>query len=388
MIEQIRSILKILSASFGSVVVSFLQAVLMTRLLNVDDRGIVQLFIVTTTIFSSFFISGAGNTIAFCIRNNQKKGYEKLLGLLTSILLLAIVVRLLFESNENRSILFAAQVVSLCFIQLSSELLKLQDGLRLYKVYVFVTPFSFFLITAFCYITQESITASEAIILAVSSNLVGAITGVIFIAQVMKLISINGKIERREFYKYYVKQYLMQVFGVITNNMDKYLIGKYIGITPLGLYSTAAAFNTLPLKFYNTLADYLFSGYIYKKNHDKAVILTAILGGVVGVALSFVLSKMLIVLAFGEKYLSSHEYLPFIILNLSINGLAWILSQKALISGNQLLIIGRQALGFLLFIIIFFYGTEYGLWGAIYALIAGSILRLIISIMFFIKIKV
>ncbi|VED48531.1 Uncharacterised protein [Raoultella terrigena] len=198
---------------------------------------------------------------------------------------------------------------------------------------------------------------------------------------------VEGEISKSEFFQYYIKQYALQLFGIVTNNMDKYLIGNFIGVTALGLYSSAAAFNTLPLKYYNVLSDYLFSGYINKKNNEKIVILTAVIGGGVGCIISFFMSEYLILIAFGERYLSSHVYLPYIIVNVVISGIAWVLTQKALISGNQILIIIRQLLGLSVFAAIFFMSEKYGLWGAIGALITGSIIRLIISILFFVKIK-
>ncbi|HGK4716009.1 TPA: polysaccharide biosynthesis protein, partial [Klebsiella pneumoniae] len=86
--------------------------------------------------------------------------------------------------------------------------------------------------------------------------------------------------------------------------------------------------------------------------------------------------------------LSSHVYLPYIIINMVISGIAWVLTQKALISGSQVLIIIRQLIGLIAFAAIFFFLQPYGLWGAIIALMTGSIIRLIISILFFIKIKI
>ncbi len=71
-----------------------------------------------------------------------------------------------------------------------------------------------------------------------------------------------------------------------------------------------------------------------------------------------------------------------------ISGIAWVLTQKALISGSQVLIIIRQLIGLIAFATIFFFLQPYGLWGAIIALMTGSIIRLRISILFFIKIKI
>ncbi|HGN9385423.1 TPA: hypothetical protein ACK1LG_005377, partial [Klebsiella pneumoniae] len=68
--------------------------------------------------------------------------------------------------------------------------------------------------------------------------------------------------------------------------------------------------------------------------------------------------------------------------------IAWVLTQKALISGSQVLIIIRQLIGLIAFAAIFFFLQPYGLWGAIIALMTGSIIRLRISILFFIKIKI
>lgn len=385
--KDLKNISQVLGVGFGNVLFTFFQAILLTRLLSIDDRGHVQLFIVSSTIFSSFFISGAGNTIAFCIRNGKKKGYVAILATLSVILLVGLCLKYIFDNSAQYAVLFIVQVVALCMMQLTVELLKIQASLKYYKIYSFSTPLIFLVITAFVFISEDMISADNAIRLTILSNTISSLIGLYFIAKVMNEKDVEGEISKSEFFQYYIKQYALQLFGIVTNNMDKYLIGNFIGVTALGLYSSAAAFNTLPLKYYNVLSDYLFSGYINKKNNEKIVILIAVVGGGVGCVISFFMSEYLILIAFGERYLSSHVYLPYIIVNVVISGIAWVLTQKALISGNQILIIIRQLLGLSVFAAIFFMSEKYGLWGAIGALITGSIIRLIISILFFVKIK-
>ncbi|VUC77838.1 polysaccharide biosynthesis protein [Raoultella terrigena] len=385
--KDLKNISQVLGVGFGNVLFTFFQAILLTRLLSIDDRGHVQLFIVSSTIFSSFFISGAGNTIAFCIRNGKKKGYVAVLVTLSAILLMGLCLKYIFDNSSQYAVLFIVQVVALCMMQLTVELLKIQASLKYYKIYSFSTPLIFLVITVFVFISENMISADNAIRLTILSNSISSLIGLFFIAKVMNEKDVEGEISKSEFFQYYIKQYALQLFGIVTNNMDKYLIGNFIGVTALGLYSSAAAFNTLPLKYYNVLSDYLFSGYINKKNNEKIVILTAVIGGGVGCIISFFMSEYLILIAFGERYLSSHVYLPYIIVNVVISGIAWVLTQKALISGNQILIIIRQLLGLSVFAAIFFMSEKYGLWGAIGALITGSIIRLIISILFFVKIK-
>ncbi|MEZ6814476.1 oligosaccharide flippase family protein [Escherichia coli] len=118
--------------------------------------------------------------------------------------------------------------------------------------------------------THKLVSSDYAILMVILSNTLSSIMGVYFIYKVMNENNANDDIPRLVFIKYYIKQYAMQVFGIVTNNMDKYLIGNFTGISALGLYSTAAAFNTLPLKFYNVLSDYLFSGYVNKKIMKKS----------------------------------------------------------------------------------------------------------------------
>ncbi|WP_404680064.1 lipopolysaccharide biosynthesis protein [Raoultella terrigena] len=385
--KDLKNISQVLGVGFGNVLFTFFQAILLTRLLSIDDRGHVQLFIVSSTIFSSFFISGAGNTIAFCIRNGKKKGYVAVLVTLSAILLMGLCLKYIFDNSSQYAVLFIVQVVALCMMQLTVELLKIQASLKYYKIYSFSTPLIFLVITVFVFISENMISADNAIRLTILSNSISSLIGLFFIAKVMNEKDVEGEISKSEFFQYYIRQYALQLFGIVTNNMDKYLIGNFIGVTALGLYSSAAAFNTLPLKYYNVLSDYLFSGYINKKNNEKIVILTAVIGGGVGCIISFFMSEYLILIAFGERYLSSHVYLPYIIVNVVISGIAWVLTQKALISGNQILIIIRQLLGLSVFAAIFFMSEKYGLWGAIGALITGSIIRLIISILFFVKIK-
>ncbi|MDK9456002.1 hypothetical protein QNH88_27605, partial [Klebsiella pneumoniae] len=79
----------------------------------IEDRGHVQLFIVSTTIFSSFFISGAGNTIAYCVRDGKKKGYVAILATLSLFLLIGLVVKFLLSNQTYQLLFFITQVVML-----------------------------------------------------------------------------------------------------------------------------------------------------------------------------------------------------------------------------------------------------------------------------------
>lgn len=52
--KDLKSITQVLSVGFSNVLLTFFQAILLTRLLTIEDCGHVQLFIVSTTIFCLF----------------------------------------------------------------------------------------------------------------------------------------------------------------------------------------------------------------------------------------------------------------------------------------------------------------------------------------------
>ncbi|MDD1842981.1 hypothetical protein LYY29_33155, partial [Pseudomonas aeruginosa] len=78
------------------------------------------------------------------------------------------------------------------------------------------------------------VSSDYAILMVILSNTLSSIMGVYFIYKVMNENNANDDIPRLVFIKYYIKQYAMQVFGIVTNNMDKYLIGNFTGISALG----------------------------------------------------------------------------------------------------------------------------------------------------------
>lgn len=97
--------------------------------------------------------------------------------------------------------------------------------------------------------THKLVSSDYAILMVILSNTLSSIMGVYFIYKVMNENNANDDIPRLVFIKYYIKQYAMQIFGIVTNNMDKYLIGNFTGISALGLYSTAAALTHYPSNF-------------------------------------------------------------------------------------------------------------------------------------------
>ncbi len=84
----------------------------------------------------------------------EEKGYVAILATLSLFLLIGLVVKFLLSNQTYQLLFFITQVVMLCVMQLTIELLKIQGSLKYYKLFSFFIPF-FFVITTIVFMTHK-----------------------------------------------------------------------------------------------------------------------------------------------------------------------------------------------------------------------------------------
>lgn len=97
------------------------------------------------------------------------------------------------------------------------------------------------------------------------------------------------------------------------------------------------------------------------------------------------LAEPIIVFFFSAKYVEVAPLLLWFIINSIIAGLSWLLSQNMLILGKQVFLFTRQLISIIVLTILFYYFKELGLQGVAYSLIGASLVRLMISILYYFK---
>ncbi len=163
--------------------------------------------------------------------------------------------------------------------------------------------------------------------------------------------------------------------------MIMYFLGNYT----LGLYTVCIAFDSLVTKFVNMLADYYYSGLLNNLNRIKSVLMMVALMSVGAVVLVPLLAEPVVIFFFSHKYAEVAPVLIWFIINSILAGLSWIFSQNMLVKGKQVLLLTRQIIAILVFVILFYLLQQYQLYGIAYAFIGSSLTKLVISIFYYYK---
>lgn len=133
------------------------------------------------------------------------------------------------------------------------------------------------------------------------------------------------------------------------------------------------------------LADYYYSGLLNGLNRIRAVLGIILLMGISAVIIVPFLAEPVIHLFFGNAYIGVAPILLWFIINSLLAGLSWLLSQNMLILGKQVLLFTRQIISILVLVGLFFAFQNKGLYGVAYALIGASLVRVVISIIYYYK---
>lgn len=361
----------------------------LARLLSVEDRGLHQLFITTISYVITISCGGVGFSLVLGMKNKQYLYWQYyVLFFVVIALLISCISLILFDFTEYYLLfIINAILTSLSFICLEKS--KIDAELKIYRKINLQQPILLVLIYGAAYLLLKEQPLKIVLYLLTFYNFIQAFLCLIYLFKIQQnFISSNsdvGNIKSKVFFKNWIKQNLLQVFGATTGNLDKFLISVLLGNYALGLYTVCIAFDSLLTRFINMLADYYYAGLINKLNRLKIVlIIIAVIGGL---ALIFVplLAEPVVVFFFSSKYGEVSAVLIWFIINSILAGLSWVLSQNMLLLGKQILLFTRQLISILVFIILFYLLREYQLYGVAYALIGASLTRLFISIIYYFK---
>ena len=133
------------------------------------------------------------------------------------------------------------------------------------------------------------------------------------------------------------------------------------------------------------LADYYYSGLLNRQNRLKAVLAVVALMSVGTIICVPWLAEPVIRFFFSAKYIEVAPVLVLFILNAIIAGLSWVLSQNMLLLGKQVQLFTRQIIAIAVFVGLFYLFRNEQLYGVAYAFIGSSLVRLLISIVYYFK---
>ena len=282
--------------------IGFSSAIIQNKRLTPKDINNIYMFTIWLGIILSilFFFSAWG--IASYYRDNQLIHICHLLSISLFFSAVSIVPNTLFYKNKN----FKFIAYRTFFIQFSVGILSIIAALLGAGLYT---------------LTIQPI-LSSALILGVSLKK--------YPQKIQWTVGIESV---KKIWNYSIYQFLFNVVNYFTRNLDKLLIGKYMGMTPLGYYEKSYRLMMLPLQnityvitpvMHPILSDYQNDMKKLAYSHERITRLLAFIGFPLGILLFFS-AQELVLCVFGKQWIPSIPI--FKILSLTV-GIQLILSSS------------------------------------------------------------
>ncbi|TCP90100.1 O-antigen/teichoic acid export membrane protein [Cricetibacter osteomyelitidis] len=385
-----RHLLVLIATTLFSAILMMASSFLLARLLSVDDRGIFQLFVTSVTYLATLGAGGVGFAFTIAMRKKQYLHWQRYLAVFLIYSVLAGYIALFFIDLNQVTVLFILNVLLTTIFNITLEKSKIDSQLKIYRTLVLQQPLFAVVFYGLCYF----VFGEQSLDLVL--KLLTAVSAIQAMCCLFYLHRIDNKFRSRHpnqlkpiecvfFLKTWLKQNLFQVFGATVTNIDKFLIVALMGNYTLGLYTVCIAFDALATRFINMLVDYYYAGLLNRLNRIKSVLAVIVLMSVATLILVPLLAEPVVRFFFSEKYVEVAPFLVLFIINSILAGLSWVLSQKMLILGKQILLFTRQVISILVFVALFYLFCEQQLLGVAYALIGGSLTRLVISLIYYYK---
>ncbi len=382
------NLLKLIVVTLLSLILTMVSSFVLARFLSVDDRGLHQLFITSVSYVVTISTGGVGFALAICMRNKQYANWRFYLIIFLIISVIVSGIALSLFSITSFYVLFTINVVLTAILTTTLDKSKIDPKLKIYRILTLQQPILLVSIYGIAYLILGEQKLETILYLLTLFSTIQALLCLLYLYKIEKNFKNNNEIkdiDRKFFITTWFKQNLLQVFGATTASLDKFLIMYFLGNYTLGLYTVCIAFDSLVTKFVNMLADYYYSGLLNNLNRIKSVLMMVALISVGAVVLVPLLAEPVVIFFFSHKYAEVAPVLIWFIINSILAGLSWIFSQNMLVKGKQVLLLTRQIIAILVFVILFYLLQQYQLYGIAYAFIGSSLTKLVISIFYYYK---
>ncbi|PJG85224.1 lipopolysaccharide biosynthesis protein [Conservatibacter flavescens] len=383
-----RNLFTLIFVTFASSLLMMASSFLLARLLSVEERGVFQLFITSVTYLATLSCGGVGFALTLSMRQKQYWHWQRYLAIFLLYALLASFVALFVLELHDFTLLFILNVLLTAIFNITLEKSKIDSQLKTYRTLVLQQPLFAVLLYGICYWLLGEQSLGVVIQLLTVISIIQSLFCLFYLQRISKkFTSQHGNelqpIDRSFFFTTWLKQNLFQLFGATVTNIDKFLIAALMNSYTLGLYSVCIAFDALATRFINMLVDYYYAGLLNKLDRLKLVLAIMALMSLATLILVPLFAEPVVRFFFSERYIEVAPTLVLFILNAILAGLSWVLSQKMLILGKQVLLFTRQVISLVVFIGLFYLFREQQLLGVAYALIGGSLTRLVISLIYY-----
>lgn len=305
-------------AKYSSILVSLLVTMVLSRILDPSDFGVVAV----ATIFINFFAILSDLGLGAAIVQSRQLSPVDLSNLFSFSVYLSIFLSLLFFAfswsislyYKNDSLVPICQLLSLNILfstlNLVPNALMMRD-----KHFKFIAIRTLAVQVAVGIISVFAVLHGAGVYALLVNPIVGSaiIFGVTYRSYPLPFRFCISKSSLRKVASYSFYQFAFSFINYFTRNLDKLLIGKVIGLHSLGYYEKSYRLMMLPLQnisyvvtpvMHPILADYQNDITIQREKYISLVRWLALIGFPLSVFLFFS-AKELIILFFGDQWLPS-----------------------------------------------------------------------------------
>ncbi len=367
---------------FSYQIINFVVILILSRLLNPDDFGIISILMAIIYILNVFMDGGFGIYII-----QKKKIYEKDLSTIffTNLLIASISYILLFIFANDISLFFDIQnlndYIKVIGLTLILNALGLVQFVLIERNFQFKKLFLINISSLFC-------SSCIAIFFAIYDYGVWSLIWFYFFNCFLKLIMYYYKavwypkpifdVEAlKESWSFSKNILFSSLVDALHSKGVNFIIGKISTITELGFYEQASKAKELPTNSISTSLRRVFLPFFSKINENKELVRNKFIEGIklivfLAVPLSFLMfyfSDSIIIILFSEKWLASGFYLkilsltvvPYILYYLNID----LFKSKGDSKGYMRVNVYTKLLGLLLICISSFWGLNYILYSLV-----------------------
>lgn len=328
-------------AKYSGIIISLVVAGVLARLLSPDDFGIVAIATVIITFFNLFTDMG----ISPAIIQHKSLTHHDLTGIFSFTVWVGIGISLLFiAASWPIAAYYDSEILRTLCQLLSINLFFATVNIVPNALFYKNKEFKFIALRSFAI---QVVGGVAAIIAALSgAGLYALIISPILSSALIFGISIQrypqslrltmGGKSMRKIFSYSAYQFLFNVINYFSRNLDKLLIGKYMGMAPLGYYEKSYRLMMLPLQnitqvitpvMHPIFSDYQNDMERLASGYERIIRLLAFIGLPLSVWLFYTAEEITLII-FGSQWMPSVPV--FQILTLSV-GIQIILSSSGAI---------------------------------------------------------
>lgn len=311
--------------------VSMLCTTLIIKNISIGDYGIYTVFLNTIAMFSTFATLGVDSSSAFVLQNKKYSKGVVIVNIVSAALLMVILSGIftfyyVFNFNsqdlslvpQQYKIFIIVATMNVLFCNIMFAIVMGNMDFKNYSIFTIV-PNLVLLIALYIFkIYYSRITLQEAVLFYTLGYSISSIVILLFTVIKYKLLK-NIKFLNLEvvlyIFKYGIQAYLSNVITFLNLRINIFIIGYYLGVQKVGLYSTCLIIIDLIWLLASTLSSITYplfsnpSNIVIRQRILPIVTRSVLILTLIASIGFYILSKPLITLLFGENFLEIRSLL-------------------------------------------------------------------------------